>query len=247
MTKVILHIFQSFISLNQICYNKPMCFSASASFGAGAILSGIGVASLRKAQNSSQRSFASIPLLFSIQQISEGVLWTTIGNPAFHSTQQLTAYIFLLFAQVVWPIWIPSVILNLEEQEKRKRLLKVFAGIGLVVAVFLCYHLFALPLAVKAQNHHISYHQEFSKEIKLIIGIVYVFATIFPAFYSSVKGMWKLGLLVSISYLLTAAFYNEYFISVWCFFAAIISLMIYFILHRIERSKDENSVLVKGN
>ena len=58
-----------------------MCFSASASFGAGIVLTGIGVASIKKSDTRSKSLFASIPLIFGIQQITEGFLWLALSNP----------------------------------------------------------------------------------------------------------------------------------------------------------------------
>jgi hypothetical protein len=57
-----------------------MCFSATASFTAGAVLLGVGALTLRSALTSRQRHvlpFAAIPLLFAIQQLIEGVIWLT--------------------------------------------------------------------------------------------------------------------------------------------------------------------------
>ena len=81
-----------------------MCFSAGASFGAGAILSVVGVASIRKAQSPSKILFASIPLLFAMQQITEGFLWLSVTDPTYASLEQVTTFGFLFFAQVAWPI-----------------------------------------------------------------------------------------------------------------------------------------------
>jgi hypothetical protein len=50
-----------------------MCFSAGASFGAGIILAVISVASLKKVKHTPHNFFAIIPLIFCIQQISEGL------------------------------------------------------------------------------------------------------------------------------------------------------------------------------
>ena len=95
-----------------------MCFSAGASFGAGVVLSVIGIASLKKVQTPSQIVFASVPLIFSVQQITEGFLWLALSNPAFAFLQQFTTYTFLFFAQVVWPMWVPLAIFLLEKEDK---------------------------------------------------------------------------------------------------------------------------------
>jgi hypothetical protein len=52
-----------------------MCFSAGASFGASAVLGAIGIVTLTKAKTTDQIPFASIPLLFAVQQAVEGTLW----------------------------------------------------------------------------------------------------------------------------------------------------------------------------
>ena len=59
-----------------------MCFSATASFGASAVLGVIGVAAVAKAKTKPQRLFASIPLVFAVQQLSEGFLWLSQNIPA---------------------------------------------------------------------------------------------------------------------------------------------------------------------
>ena len=54
-----------------------MCFSVSPSFIASTSLSAIGVATLGTPEGATERPFAAIPLLFGIQQLTEGVIWAT--------------------------------------------------------------------------------------------------------------------------------------------------------------------------
>ena len=49
-------------------------------------------------------------------------------------------------------------------------------------------------------------------------------------FLSSLRHAWIFGILVAIAYVIAEYFYVATFISVWCFFAAIVSLFIYKIL-----------------
>jgi len=55
-----------------------MCFSASVSFGASALLTTCGALSIRKAQGPAQKLFASTPFFFGIQQFSEGCIWLAL-------------------------------------------------------------------------------------------------------------------------------------------------------------------------
>jgi len=86
----------------------------------GVILSTIGVISLKQVKTASQIPFASIPLIFAAQQFTEGVLWLALPSSTNLILQTITTYIFLFFAQVLWPIWVPFSILKLE-MDKRKR------------------------------------------------------------------------------------------------------------------------------
>jgi hypothetical protein len=58
----------------------------------------------------------------------------------------------------------------------------------------------------------------------------YVIATIAPLFVSSVRRMWVFGFMIAVSYLVASIFFSQYLISVWCFFAAIMSGVIYWVL-----------------
>ena len=56
-----------------------MCFSATASLTAGTFLLGVGVMTTRMARTGGDRVYAAIPLLFAIQQLTEGVVWLSFG------------------------------------------------------------------------------------------------------------------------------------------------------------------------
>ena len=98
-----------------------MCFSPEASFAGGIIISAIGVATVRKVHNPSQIVFASIPLFFGIQQIAEGFFWMTLPGHDFINLQKISTYLFLIMAQVIWPLMIPVSIMLMEENIKRRK------------------------------------------------------------------------------------------------------------------------------
>ncbi len=223
-----------------------MCFSASASFGAGVVLTVIGVASIKKAKSPSHIPFASIPLIFGVQQITEGFLWLALLNPQYSSLQQVEMYNFLFFAQVVWPVWVPFAILILEPKENRRLVSKVLVGIGAVVSLYLGYCMVNYPVEASIVGSHISYHEKFPPSLRFFVGALYAISTIVPTFYSRISRMWMLGLTVIVSYIITAVFYTDYIISVWCFFASIISIAIYVIMQSLEKQGEEISVLTKS-
>ena len=77
-----------------------MCFSASASFIAGTSLSALGVVSLRRTELKTEQPLAMIPLLFGLQQLSEGVVWLTFSHDAPLLKQTMT-YVYSGFSHVL--------------------------------------------------------------------------------------------------------------------------------------------------
>lgn len=207
-----------------------MCFSASASFSAGIILTTIGVVTIRKTQHPSQLMFACIPLIFGVQQISEGILWLTLPDLNLFDESISTAYIYLFFAQIVWPIWTPISILLLEKNPIRKKILRIFVGSGILVAGYLTYCLFTYSMNPEIVEHHIVYNQNNPFYARKFVILFYGAATIASTIFSSNKKMWLLGITILISYLISYFFYNHYVLSVWCFFSSLISLSVYYII-----------------
>jgi hypothetical protein len=216
-----------------------MCFSPEASFGAGIVITAIGVATIKKVKEPNQLFFASVPLIFGVQQIIEGFLWLSLLNSAFAPLQSVATYSFLFVAQVIWPVWVPYSILKFESNLKLKTVLKILLAIGIVVSAYLAYCLFNFQVEGKIVGFHIDYIQEYPEALSQYGGALYLIATIFPAFISGMKKMWLLGTLIFVSYIVSSIFFSNYVVSVWCFFAAVISGIVYLIVkqNNLEISK----------
>jgi hypothetical protein len=224
-----------------------MCFSASASLGAGVVLSVIGVASIRKAKEPSQLFFAGIPLIFAVQQISEGFVWLSLSHQAFASWQRAVTYIFLFFAQVVWPVWVPLAILKMGPKAGWTPAGIFLTGTGALVSLYLAFCLLAFHTEAKIIGYHISYEQDFPAAIGRYCGGLYIIATVFSPFFSRTRHMWMLGTTILISYIITRIFYHDYIVSVWCFFASIISIAVLIILYSMKDPKKMKSNPGFGN
>jgi len=213
-----------------------MCFSPEASFAGGIIISAIGVATVRKIHNPSQIVFASIPLFFGIQQIAEGFLWTTLPDHDFINIQKISTYVFLIMAQVIWPSMIPVSIMLMEQNIKRKRSLRLLSGIGLLLSLYYTFCLLTFSVNPQISGYHILYKNGFPQSLSNPAFGVYLIVTITPLFVSGIKRTWMLGILMTLSCLVTAIFFKQYLTSVWCFFAALISGVVFWILRDSNRN-----------
>jgi len=214
-----------------------MCFSAPASFVAGAGLLLVGSVALVKAKTTSQYILACIPILFAVQQVIEGVLWLALSMAAYARWSDLAMYLFLIFAQIVWPILIPLSILLFEKDPVRRRILFGFLGAGILAALYLGYSLLNFKATARIEEHHIRYALEFPFQSKLLRGIPYMLATAISPFVSSNKWLRLLGWALVISYVFTAIVYMDYLTSVWCYFGAILSMLILFIIVKLNSEK----------
>ena len=211
-----------------------MCFSATASFSAGAVLTVIGYSSIKKVNQSSQYLFAAIPLLFAVQQFAEGILWIVLPSESYMQLEKIATSVFIIIAQIVWPFWVPLSIQQVERNIFVRKILSVFTGLGIIVSLCFLWLLLTYGVSAKIDSYHISYPQNFPVLFSGIGGYFYVIVTIFPPFLSNYRRMWLLGLVILISYLITDIYFDNYFISVWCFFAAVISSTVYWIIKEIK-------------
>ncbi|CAM4259721.1 DUF6629 family protein [Flavobacterium terrigena] len=211
-----------------------MCFSATASFSAGTVLTVIAFASLKRTTKPKERFFALIPLLFALQQFAEGVLWIILPSSDYTQLEKICTGLFIIIAQIVWPIWVPLSIQKIENKKFSRQLLTFFTGLGFIISLCLAWCFINYEVKAEIDDYHISYHQIYPDIFKGYLGYLYVLVTIIPPFLSSFKRMWLLGLAILISYLVTKIFYANYLISVWCFFAAGISIIVYFVLSEIK-------------
>jgi len=212
-----------------------MCFSAEASFAGGVIITAIGVATVTKVHKSSQLIFASIPLFFGLQQFTEGVLWITLPNPDYVSIQKFSTYLFLIMAEVLWPIMIPLSVIFMEKNQKKKKILRFFLVLGICLSAYYATCLMLFNVNPEIMEYHIQYHTGFPKSMALVTFAIYLAVTITPLFVSSIQKTHMLGVLMFLSCAVTAIFFTQYLTSVWCFFAAIISVVIFWILRDSKR------------
>lgn len=218
-----------------------MCFSAGASFSAGVVLTVIGIATIKKADHKSLLLFAGIPFVFGVQQFAEGILWLTIPTSNYYVLQKIVTYIYLFFAHILWPLCVPIAILLIEKSRTRKTIQKILVASGILVSFYLAYCLATYPVKAVIEGHHIKYILGYSDLLNNFWIFLYALATIAPPFFSHIKRMWMLGITILISYIITAVFYENYILSVWCFFSSIISLFIYAIMIEISKSKPKSA------
>jgi hypothetical protein len=212
-----------------------MCISAPVSFVASAVLFGAGVYALKQVKEKKQYLFASLPLLFSVQQFAEGIIWLSASHDALASWQQPFIYVFLTFAEVIWPAAVPISIVLFEKQGLRKNLLISLSSLGLMFSAYIVHCLINYEFGIELRRNHIFYTQSFPDTFKTVCGVVYVVNCAVSPMLSSHQPIRLLGLVVLASFLVTECLFSDVLISVWCLFAAMGSVTIVWTLKQMNR------------
>jgi hypothetical protein len=137
-------------------------------------------------------------------------------------------------AQVIWPAMIPVSVLLLEENGTRKRILSALVLAGMYIALSNLYGLTLYPVHADISSRHLVYLNDLHPGFgKAALGL-YFAVTVIPLLVSGIRRMYILGIIMGASFLVAAVFYMKCLTSVWCFFAAVISFGIYFIVKELS-------------
>ncbi|MGD9878530.1 MAG: DUF6629 family protein [Reyranella sp.] len=201
-----------------------MCFSASASFVAGTALSAVGVITLRGAVRGSDIPLASVPLLFGVQQIVEGLVWLSFRDGSALPSDALT-FVYSVFSHVLWPILVPFAVRQIEPVRWRRTALAACQLAGIAVGLYLLYIITIYPVTSRVLGQHIVYESPhfFAQAVMTL----YLAATCLSSLLSSARVVRALGLLTFAAFTAAYVIHAATLVSVWCFFAAILSVLVY--------------------
>lgn len=203
-----------------------MCFGPVASFTASGVLTAVGAATLKESRSRRERLFAFIPLIFAAHQAIEGWLWLVVGRPGQRALAQALTLAYILIACCVWPVVSPLSLYLLENHSIRRRVYLWLVGFGSATSVFLLAFILTGPYGSAAIDCSLQYYSHIPRAPWL--GYCYALVVLSPFFLSSIRPIRILGILNLIFYAVAYLRYTASLASVWCFFAAVLSLNIYF-------------------
>ena len=202
-----------------------MCFSPTASFVSAAIIGAVGVATLRHVREPRTFLFAATPILFSLHQFTEGLVWLGMEGRIGPIGRDHAAFLFTLYAQGLLPFLMPLAVLLMEPAGWRRKLILGLTAIGAVAALWDAYGLMFLPSRVFVEQFSIAYRNQMTGS--LTISLLYILATCGALLLSSFRLVRWYGLVNVIALTIVEIVKAETFASVWCFYAALMSIMLY--------------------
>jgi len=226
-----------------------MCFSASVSFTASIGLLGAASYLFTQSKHLNLGSLVSItmPVAFALQQAAEGVVWLGLNNDN-HSLAHTASLVYQFFV-FFWLVYFP--LLGLVNEPRiniaRRRIFYVAMALGLVAACykFIPWLLNDSWMGPAITNQCISYyHRDLFTNIPDFWQILMYFTLCtLSLFVSSHRVLHYLAIVSALSILIVGMFFFYAFTSLWCFSAAVMSIMIIKI-DAILRQKCGSSILL---
>jgi hypothetical protein len=207
-----------------------MCFSMTASLTAGAALTVAGAVTVGSTRRRAELPLALIPLLFGLQQLTEGVVWWSLDHDNA-TVNIVSTVVYLLFAHVLWPLLVPFAVLSLEVVPSRRKVLSGFLALGGVVA------LVGLdPVVLGPHTSHVNGSSIGYDEPSLWVIGLYLVATCGAALLSSHRLLQLMGASALGLGLVVLWLYLAVFVSLWCFFCAVLTIIICLYFWAVRRS-----------
>jgi len=219
-----------------------MCFSAEVSFISSGALAITGVFCIQKSLKVKNYFLLALtPFLFALQQFLEGFVWIEFNHHNYFLLN-IFSIAYLFFAFFFWIVWFPIVAYSLESIKWKKIFFLGLILIGVIFGLYLwlpvlladgprqlvetnicgkslCYNLASggyLPVLIR-------------ESIYVLLGLLYLLCSdvLFKKFW----------VIVMLSAAITIIIHVFAWTSVWCFFSAIASL---YIIYLIKKATDKN-------
>ena len=204
-----------------------MCFSPGADAVVGGMVVVIGADALRHVREPKQILLASLPVLFGLHQLDEAFVWWGLQGRVAGSIERVSIWAYLLFAFAALPALVPLAVLAVERSPVRRRLIAALAALGIGVGVALGVALFRGSIDAAIDGHHIAYDVSALNQGRELTAL-YVVAACGALVACSYREIAALGVLNLVAVPVLMWLTVSGFVSLWCFWAAIVSVVIDF-------------------
>ena len=198
-----------------------MCISATTSFVAAGGIAVVGVATLRNVNHPRSVLLALMPLLFALQQFAEGFVWLGLEGVIGDLALQHATFLFMLYAQGVMPL----AVLLIEPKGVRFYGILICTLLGAGLGAYVIYAIVGFPSTSFINRHSITYYNALTE--KLWVAGTYEIAVCGALILSTHRVVRWFGLLNIVGVALVLIVKGYAFTSVWCLYAAVLSVMLY--------------------
>lgn len=202
-----------------------MCFSPTASFVASGAIGAIGVATLTQVREPRAILFAALPMFFALHQLIEGCVWLGLDGRIGPVATEHVVFLYMLYAKGILPLLIPLSVALMEPPGWRRAATTALIAPGALLCGWMVYAVIAFPTQTAIEQHSIAYMNRMTGGLPL--SALYVLVTCGALMLSSHRVVRWFGILNLIGLTAVILVKNYAFASVWCFYAATLSIMLF--------------------
>jgi hypothetical protein len=201
-----------------------MCFSPEADFTASVLVGAVGVETLRRVRARRELIVGALPLLFALHQFTEGFVWLGLRGEVSGGLGRTATDIYVIYAYAVLPVIVPLGLYLIEPSSRRRRWVLPFVALGLFVGGYMLWQVTQYPIYAQEQASCINYVSNTPLETQA--AVAYVIATCAPALLSSRRYLRWFGVVNLVGVAIAFSVREAEFTSVWCVYAALVSVLI---------------------
>lgn len=198
-----------------------MCFSPEVDLVVGVVTCGVGIDAVRHVRRRNELPLAAVPIVLGVHELVEVIVWWGLRGHLDRDVWHPAAWVYLVIAFGVVPVLAPFAVAALEPERHRARAY-AFTALGAAVASALTYAVVRGPIHASIDGHHIAYRADLWQG-NLLVGL-YVFATTGALLSSSWRVVRWFGAANLVAALLLMWFNANGLISLWCIWAAVMSI-----------------------
>jgi len=223
-----------------------MCISETVDFVASAGTLAVGIATLRHVRQPRAVLFAAMPIFFALHQFTESFVWLGLDHRLRPEAEGHVVFLFIIYAQAILPLLMPLATLLIEPPGWRRKIIAGLTAIGAAECAYIVYALMAFPPSATILHHSI--HYENPRTATAWVAGIYVVVTCGSLLVSTHKVVRWFGWLNVAGVIATLAFASYAFTSIWCLYAAVLSVVLYWqFSNRKINLREPNTDLAEGH
>jgi len=201
-----------------------VCYSPEADLIAGVVIGAVGIDVLRQVDDRRNLALAAVPIVLAAHLLVEAVAWWGLEGSVSAATGDLAVSVYLIIALGVVPVLVPLAVMLSEPDGQRQARMIPIVVVGMAVSSVLLFGMATNPHGATIGGRYLAYYTV-DPGYGLTAGF-YVLAVCAPFLMSSQRLLVIFGVTNVVAFTLLSVLMSSGLISLWCFWAAVSSVVI---------------------
>ncbi len=185
----------------------------------------VGIMTLRRVSTPNELVFASLPLLFALHEFTQGFVWLGVYGLIEARALEIAESIYIFYAYGLLPFIIPLAIWLIEPKGRRRDLIALLMMMGALLSVYTMWGFSVKHATVSIKDGFLYYLNPMTDYVW--VAVLYILTTGGSLILSRNITIQLFGWLNILGINLIYWFQPDALTSIWCLYAAIVSMVLY--------------------